>query len=31
MLVSLAHAMGVTDIMSFGDPSGKTGPLPNLA
>ncbi|HKP63986.1 MAG TPA: DUF1552 domain-containing protein [Polyangiales bacterium] len=31
MLVSIAHAMGVTDLMTFGDPSGATGPLPNLA
>jgi hypothetical protein len=30
MLVSLAHAMGADDLMSFGDPSGKTGPLPDL-
>ena len=31
MLVSIAHAMGVTDLTSFGDASGATGPLPNLA
>jgi hypothetical protein len=30
MLVSIAHAMGATDLMTFGDPSGATGPLPNL-
>jgi hypothetical protein len=30
LLVSLAQAMG-SDITSFGDASGKTGPLPNLA
>ncbi|HEY4184637.1 MAG TPA: DUF1552 domain-containing protein [Polyangia bacterium] len=30
MLVSLAHAMGADDLTSFGDPSGATGPLPNL-
>lgn len=30
MLVSIAHAMGVEDLMAFGDPSGTTGPLPNL-
>jgi hypothetical protein len=31
MLVSIAHAMGATDLTSFGDASGATGPLPNLA
>jgi hypothetical protein len=31
MLVSIAHAMGATDLTSFGDPSGATGPLPGLA
>jgi hypothetical protein len=31
MLVSIAHAMGASDLMAFGDPSGATGPLPNLA
>jgi len=30
MLVSIAHAMGVTDVMEFGDPSGAKGPLPGL-
>ena len=30
MLVSIAHAMGATDLMAFGDPSGATGPLPDL-
>jgi hypothetical protein len=30
MLVSIANAMGATDVTSFGDASGKTGPLPNL-
>lgn len=30
LLVSIAHAMGADDLMSFGDPSGATGPLPNL-
>ena len=31
MLVSIGQAMGATDLASFGDPSGATGPLPNLA
>jgi len=31
MLVSLGQAMGATDLTSFGDPSGATGPLPGLA
>ena len=31
MLVSIAQAMGASDVTSFGDPSGATGPLPNLA
>ena len=31
MLVSIGQAMGATDLTSFGDPSGATGPLPNLA
>lgn len=31
MLVSIAHAMGATDVTSFGDASGATGPLPGLA
>lgn len=31
MLVSIAHALGVDDLTSFGDPSGATGPLPGLA
>jgi len=30
MLVSIAHALGLDDVTSFGDPSGATGPLPNL-
>jgi hypothetical protein len=30
MLVSIAQAMGATDLTSFGDASGATGPLPNL-
>ncbi len=30
MLVSMAHAMGLEDLTSFGDPSGATGPLPGL-
>jgi hypothetical protein len=28
MLVSMANLMGATSLTSFGDPSGKTGPLP---
>ena len=31
LLVSLAQAMGATDVTTFGDPSGKAGTLPNLA
>jgi hypothetical protein len=31
LLVSLAHAMGATDLTSFGDPSGATGPLAGLS
>lgn len=31
MLVSIAHAMGASDLTSFGDPSGATGPLAGLA
>lgn len=31
LLVSLAHALGATELTAFGDPSGKTGPLPGLA
>jgi hypothetical protein len=31
LLVSIAHALGATDLMSFGDPSGATGPLPGLS
>ena len=31
LLVSLGQAMGASDLTSFGDPSGATGPLPNLA
>jgi hypothetical protein len=30
LLVSLAHAMGVSDLTEFGDPAGATGPLPDL-
>ncbi|HTQ06256.1 MAG TPA: DUF1552 domain-containing protein [Polyangiaceae bacterium] len=30
MLVSIANIMGAEDLTSFGDPSGKTGPLPEL-
>jgi hypothetical protein len=30
LLVSLAHAMGATDLNSFGDASGATGPLSGL-
>jgi len=30
LLVSIAHAMGVSDLNSFGDPSGATGPLSGL-
>jgi hypothetical protein len=30
MLISIAHAMGAEDLTAFGDPSGKTGPLPDL-
>jgi hypothetical protein len=30
LLVSIAHAMGADDLTSFGDASGKTGPLPSL-
>lgn len=30
LLVSLAQAMGASDVTSFGDPSGKTGTLPGL-
>jgi len=31
LLVSLAHALGATELTTFGDPSGKSGPLPGLA
>ena len=31
MLVSIAQAMGAQDLTTFGDPSGASGPLPNLA
>jgi hypothetical protein len=31
LLVSLGQAMGVSDLTSFGDPSGATGPLSALA
>lgn len=30
LLVSLAHIMGADEITQFGDPSGATGPLPDL-
>ncbi len=30
MLVSMANLLGADDLTSFGDPSGATGPLPNL-
>jgi len=30
MLVSMAHALGATELTSFGDPAGATGPLPGL-
>lgn len=30
LLVSIAHALGDTDLTSFGDPSGATGPLAGL-
>ncbi len=30
MLVSIGQAMGATDLTTFGDPSGATGPLPML-
>ncbi len=30
LLVSIAQALGATDLTSFGDPSGATGPLPGL-
>jgi hypothetical protein len=31
LLVSIAHALGASDLTSFGDASGATGPLPGLA
>lgn len=31
LLVSIAHALGASDLTSFGDPSGATGPLAGLA
>jgi hypothetical protein len=31
MLVSMAHALGDTELTSFGDASGATGPLPGLS
>jgi hypothetical protein len=31
LLVSIAHALGVTELTSFGDASGATGPLPGLS
>jgi hypothetical protein len=31
MLVSIAHALGVDDLDAFGDASGGTGPLPDMA
>lgn len=30
LLVSIANILGVEDLTEFGDPSGKTGPLPDL-
>lgn len=30
LLVSMAHALGATELNAFGDPSGATGPLPGL-
>jgi hypothetical protein len=30
MLISMAHAMGLEELTSFGDSSGATGPLPGL-
>ncbi len=30
MLISIAHAMGATDLTEFGDPSGAMDPLPDL-
>jgi len=30
LLVSIAHALGVADLNTFGDPSGAPGPLPGL-
>jgi hypothetical protein len=31
LLVSIAHALGATELTSFGDPAGATGPLPGLS
>jgi hypothetical protein len=31
MLISIAHALGATDLSEFGDASGAMGPLPGLA
>lgn len=31
MLISMAHAMGAEDLTQFGDDSGATGPLPDVA
>lgn len=31
LLVSIGHALGASDLTSFGDPSGATGPLAGLA
>jgi hypothetical protein len=31
MLISMAHALGATDLTTFGDASGAMGPLPGLA
>jgi hypothetical protein len=31
LLVSIAHAMGAQELTAFGDESGATGPLPDLA
>ena len=31
LLVSIAQAMGASDLTAFGDASGATGPLPDLS
>jgi hypothetical protein len=30
LLISMAHALGATDLSAFGDPSGAMGPLPGI-